>query len=141
MNLGSTGSTRAGSMTPGGNNRVRRYTARISTPKEFGAHWRARAKSASLNGELPRKSEPIEFWLITVHAGVAETAPQRSYLRCESSDLNDERLQVNSMSGAEGGIRTHTGLLPTDFKSQIACYRTYASVPISTSLLAFPLTL
>jgi len=41
-------------MSRGGNNRVRPYMARISIPKEFGEHWRARAKSGRLSGGLPR---------------------------------------------------------------------------------------
>jgi hypothetical protein len=48
---------------------------------------------------------------------------------------------VRRIDGAEGGSRTHTTLRSTDFKSQIACYRTYASVLIRASLLAFPLAL
>ena len=44
-------------------------------------------------------------------------------------------------SGAEGGSRTRTSLRSTDFKSQIACYRSYALVLIRASLLGLPLTL
>jgi len=44
---------------------------------------------------------------------------------------------VIEKNGAEGGIRTLTGLLPTDFKSQIACFTAYLSVTIRAYLLEF----
>jgi hypothetical protein len=47
------------------------------------------------------------------------------------------KLKGIEMIGAEGGIRTLTTLRSTDFKSQIASYRMYASVLIHACLLAF----
>ena len=44
---------------------------------------------------------------------------------------------VIEKNGAEGGIRILTGLLPTDFKSQIACFTAYLSVTIRAYLLEF----